>query len=848
MSLEPFVSDARRAARGLLRTPSFTLAALVTLALGIGAVSAIFTVVNAVLLKPLPYAQTEQRVLIYSRWVGFDKTWLSGAEGLDYARYVRSFAGVCLWNTGAANLTGDGDPIRVGAGAITANTFDVLGASPLFGRPFTALEDRPGHDNVAVLSYGLWQSRYAGDPGILNRTVQVNGTARTIVAVMPAGFRLPTDYGEDATEPTQLWLPLALDVEQVAQTRGNHGLFGAALLRPGETPASASAELSALAATWTREGLYPPAMKFTAFAVGLDEEILGPVRPAVWLLAGAVAFLLLIACANVASLILARAEGRHRELALRCALGAGHWRLVRQLLTEGVVLAVASGALGLLLAIAGVRILLAVDPTVVPRADTIGVDWRVLTFTALTSILTTFVFSAAPAVRAFRLDLNDALKEGTHQSTTGAARTRLRGLLVVVEVALAVVLAIGAVLMVRSLWALQRIDLGFDPSHVLTARVTVPPAGYPEPAQVVSFYERLLARVRALPGVTSAGAVRALPLADTIGDFGLDIEGYAEPPGQNAKGDWQIVTDGAAETLRERLVRGRFIATTDTTDAQPVIVINETMARLYWAGRDPIGGRVRIGSNPTRPWLTVVGIVADQKHNGIEGLVKEKFYVAAPAMAQGDDILRALDDAADQDGRRSDEPGGRRARRRPRARRVAAGRQRADARRRGGDVDCDHALCRLADGPVCGAGGRALGSRPLRRPGVPRVAAAARDWHPHGARRAGGARHPPGGGARAASGAGGRRRRAHRRVVSHAARAGPAAGGAADQSGDLRGSGAPARRRRGAGQLRARPPGDARGPVDCPARGLGSEFTCVDNRARQSGAGLQPGQRGPEQA
>ena len=226
-----------------------------------------------------------------------------------------------------------------------------------------------------------------------------------------------------------------------------------------------------------------------------------------------------------------------------------------------------------------------------------------------------------------RLDLNDALKEGTHQATVGAARHRLRGLLVVTEVALAVVLAIGAVLMVRSLWALQRIELGFNPSHVLTARVTVPEASYEEPEKVVSFYERLVDRVRGLPGVATAGAVRALPLGSTIGDFGLDIDGYAEPPGQGAKGDWQIVTDGAAETLRERLVRGRFIAPTDTTDAQPVIVINETMARLYWAGRDALGGRVRIGSNASRPWLTVVGIVADQKHNGIEGLVKEKFYV-----------------------------------------------------------------------------------------------------------------------------------------------------------------------------------------------------------------------------
>ncbi len=625
--LESLLTDARRTVRGLARTPSFSAAAILTLALGIGAVSAIFTVVNAVLLKPLPYAQAQQRVMIYSRWVGFEKTWLSAAEGMDYSRLVRSFRGVGLWSSRGANLTGDGEPIRVGAGDVTANTFEVLGAAPMIGRSFTAEEDRPGHDTVAILSYGLWQSRYAGDPGILNRTIQVNGTARTVVGVMPAGFRLPTDYGEDAADPTQIWLPLALDPQTVAQNRGNHGFYGAARLSPGATAASATAELDALAASWTRQGMYPPAMKFTAFAVALDDEILGGVRPAVWLLAGAVTFLLLIACANVASLILARAEGRHRELALRCALGAGQWRIVRQLLTEGFVLALASGALGLLLGLAGVRVLLAIDPTIVPRADSVGLDWRVVGFTALTTIFTTFLFSLAPALRAMRVDLNDALKEGTHQATVGSARHRLRGLLVVTEVALAVVLAIGAVLMVRSLWALQRIELGFDPSNVLTARINVPQTSYESNEQVVSFYERLIERVRRLPGVASAGAVRSLPLGSTIGDFGLDIDGFAEQPGQGAKGDWQIVTDGAAETLRERLVRGRFIAPTDTIDAQPVIVINETMARLYWAGRDPLGGRVRIGSNPDRPWLTVVGIVADQKHNGIEGLVKEKFYV-----------------------------------------------------------------------------------------------------------------------------------------------------------------------------------------------------------------------------
>jgi putative ABC transport system permease protein len=627
MRFETLWQDASRGARALIRTPGFTLAAVLTLALGTGAVSAVFTVVNAVLLKPLPYQQPERRVMIWSRWVGFDKTWLSAAEWQDYRRQVRSFEDVALWSTGNVNLTGDGEPVQVAGGALTANAFHVLGASPIIGRAFTEAEDRPGHENVVVLGHGLWQRRYGGDPTIVGRTILVNGTARTVLGIMPAGFKLPTDYGEDAAEPTELWGPLALDPKTIGQNRGNHGFFGAALLRSGETAASASAQLATLTANWTRDGLYPEPMKFTAFAIGLDEEIVGAVRPAVLLLAGAVAFLLLIACANVASLILARAESRQRELALRCALGAGQWRLVAQLFVEGLVLASVSGVIGLAIGVFGVRLLVAIDPTLVPRADTIGVDVRVLAFTAATTLLTTFLFSIAPALRALKLDLAEAMKEGTHQATVGAGRQRLRGALVVIEVALAVVLAIGAVLMVQSLWALRRIDLGFQPARVLTVQLTLPQRSFAEPPQVVSFYEQLVDRVRALPGVTRAGAVRALPLGSTIGDFGLDVDGYAETPGQNAKGDWQIVTDGAAEALGERLVRGRLIQPTDTTDALPVAVINETMAKTYWAGREALGGRIRIGSNMSRPWITVVGIVGDVKHNGVEGQVKEKFYV-----------------------------------------------------------------------------------------------------------------------------------------------------------------------------------------------------------------------------
>src|SRR5262249_49990522 len=304
--LASFLDDLQRSTRGLLRTPGFATAAVLTLALGIGATTAIFSVVRAVLLAPLPYAEPERRVMIWSRWKDFDKTWLSEVEVLDYQRLARTLAGVAAWSSGQANLTGGDEPGRVGYAGSAANTFTVLGSRPVLGRGFTEEEDEPGGPSVAVLSHGLWQGLFAGDPAILGRTVQVNGEPRTVVGVMPAGFQLPTDLGEDAAEPTALSIPLAIDPPTAE--RGNPRLCGVAELAPGATAPEATAELRTIAANWTREGLYPEAMKFTAFAVPLETEILGAIRPALLLLFGAVAFLLLIACANVANLLLARAE------------------------------------------------------------------------------------------------------------------------------------------------------------------------------------------------------------------------------------------------------------------------------------------------------------------------------------------------------------------------------------------------------------------------------------------------------------------------------------------------------------------------------------------------------------
>jgi putative ABC transport system permease protein len=628
MTLSPFLEtlwqDLRFGARTLFRNPGFAAIAILTLALGIGANAAIFSVVNAVLLRPLPWSEPDRAVMIWSKWTAFDKTWVATGEVVDYRRRSRTLQEVATWGDGQVNLTGDGDPERVSAANVSANTFSTLGVAPLVGRTFTAQEDFPSGPRLVVLGYGLWNRRYLRDASIVGRSVQINGSPYEVVGVMPSGFLLPTDFQNP--EPTQLWMPLQMD--PASTDHGSHGLYAAGRLVPGATVRQAADELHGIARAMTSEGLYPVQMEFDTVVHSLTDEVVGSVRLSIWLLFGAVGFLLLIACANVANLLLARAEARQREIAVRSALGAGGLRVLRQLLTESLVLTAASAAAGLTLAYGAVRLVAWWNPASIPRVAGVSLDWKVLLFTALVALVTSVLFSLAPALRAMRVDLTESLKDGGQSVSTGGARQRFRNALVVVEMALAVVLLVGAGLMLRSLWALQRVPIGFEPSNVLTMRVSLPAATYATPEQVVVFYQQLLERVRQLPGVRSAGAARLLPLGSTIGDFGLRVEGYAPPPGTGAKGDWQIVTDGYLESIGERLVRGRTIQPSDTSDTQPVALINEEMARRYWNGRDAIGGRFRIGGgNPERPLVTVVGIVADVRHNGITDVVKEKFYV-----------------------------------------------------------------------------------------------------------------------------------------------------------------------------------------------------------------------------
>ncbi len=636
--------DIKGALRALWKSPGFAAVALLTLSLGIGATSAIFSVVKAVLLTPLPYEAPEQRVMLWSKWVSFEKTWVSNQEVFDYRELARTMSDVALWANTSQNLTDAGEPVRLTVGLVSSNTFDVLGTRPVIGRTWTADDDRPNGPPVAVLGYGLWQAQFGGDRTLIGRRIMLNDIPVEVVGVMPEGFRLPSDFTQDAAEPTELWRPLRIDPARL--NRSNHGFYASAVLAPGQTPETATAELQAITRQLTAQGAYPPQMQFTAFAVGLDDEIRGALRPAMWLLMGAVGFLLLIACVNVANLLLARGDARVREMAVRTAIGASPKHLVRQLFTESVVLAMAGAVLGLGLASVALRVLTSVDPTSLPLVAPVRLDLTVITFTLVVAVVTTLLFGLAPALRTLHVDLVDSLRDGGQNATVGRRGQRLRGALVAVEVALAVVLVIGAGLMIRTLGALADIDLGFNPDRVLTMRVTIPASKYRTNENVANFFDELQKRVNSLPGIDAAGIVRALPLATAVGDYFIDVDGFAESPGREARGDLQVVSHGAFEAMGTRLVRGRWFTAADTMASVPVAVVNETMARTYWT--DPaavIGGRIRLGSATARPWATVVGIVADERHNGVTGIIREKFFIPHiqwPVATAGGDPIRSV--------------------------------------------------------------------------------------------------------------------------------------------------------------------------------------------------------------
>jgi predicted permease len=612
------------AARVLRRSPGFAAIVVLSLALGIGANAAIFSVVNAVLLTPLPYPRPQQLVAIFSRFPngGFDHFWVSPPEYLELRAQARAFADLGAYSTRAVNVTGRDELLRVEAATATATLFSTLGKPAEIGHGITAAEDVPHAEPVVALGDGLWRRAFAADPRVLGSRITVDGVQRTVVGVMPPGFDLGGQHVE-------LWMPLALGPLD-PDDRGNHYLYLIGRLRPEVTVAAARAELAGILERWPHalpNAHTPDPTHHPLIMRPLLEDAVGAARPALRLLWGAVALVLLIACANVANLFLTRAEARQREIAIRSALGAGWRRLLAQFLAESWLLTGLGGAAGLLLALWSLPAIVAFTGESVPRIAGTGIDWRVLLFTLLLALATGLLFSLAPILHLRAGACLASLKEGGQRTTAGAARQRLRSGLVVAEIALAALLAIGGGLLVRSFLALQQVDPGFRPDGLLSFQLSLPRAAYPQPRQAAAFFQSLDERLSGLPDVQSAAAMSGLPPQRDVDANDVVFEGVAsDPQGPPHVADfWQFVTRDYFRTMGIPLRAGRFFARSDTVDSTGVVVIDETMAKLFWPGKSPLGQRLRAPGD-ANPWLTVVGVAADVKEGGLDRKAGTEIY------------------------------------------------------------------------------------------------------------------------------------------------------------------------------------------------------------------------------
>jgi putative ABC transport system permease protein len=635
------LQDLRFARRVLAASPGFTAVAVVTLALGIGANTAIFSVVDGVLLRRLPYDDPDRLVLLYQAKEATDRGSFSPADYFDVARESRSFAGLAAFAPRQFNLTGDGEPERIAGLAVSGGFFDVLGAKCRWGAGFTAGADAAHAAHAAdtaadqaVLAHGLWQRRFGGDPALVGRTVRLDAGPVTVVGVLPPGFRFAPDRDAElfVRNATDLPPPPLPPDEDLRAVRGLHWFQVLGRLAPGVELSSARAEVEGIG---HRLAAAPPETNAARdlVTVSLRDELVGGLRPALLTLLAAVGLVLLIACTNVANLLLARALARGRELAIRSTLGAGPFRLLRQLLAESLLLALAGGGLGLVLGYWGVEALVRLAPPDLAGLAEITLDHRVLAFTAAVALASVLVFGLVPAWLLSRPDSQAALKEGG-RATAGARTGLLRSLLVVAETALALVLLVGAGLLVRSFVALQAVDPGFDPDRVLTFSVAVPPAKYAEPARVAAFYQEAYDRLRALPGVESAGGVLTLPFAGSAAALAFSIEGEPDPPpGEERDAGYQVTGGGYFRTLRIPVVAGRDLEPSDGERGEGgeggrrVAVVNRAMARKYFPGTDPIGRRITFDDADEGGWMTVVGVVGDVRHFALDQPVRPEVYV-----------------------------------------------------------------------------------------------------------------------------------------------------------------------------------------------------------------------------
>jgi putative ABC transport system permease protein len=620
--LRDLFQDLRYAGRMQLKNPGFTIVAVIALALGIGANTAIFSVVNSVLLRPLPYKDPERLVMVWedASKHGYPRDTPASANYVDWRDQNTVFEGMAAIADESFNLTGAGEPERLEGRLVSANLFPLLGVDPHIGRTFTSAEDQPGSNRVVVLSYPLWQRRFGGDKSIVGRPLSLNGETYTVVGVMPARFQFPTS-------DDQVWAPIAFTNED-ATNRNRHYLQVLARLKPGTSLEQAQTEMSTIAARLQQQ--YPDSNADQGAAVTpLHEHLVGDIKPALLILLGAVGLVLLIACANVANLLLARAAVRQKEIAVRVALGARRWRLLRQFLTESVLLSALGGVVGLALAYGGLVLLRAFIPENISQAGQISIDLKVLGFTFVVSLFTGLIFGLAPALQAARFNQTETLKEGGRDSATGSSGKRLRGLLVMAEVAVSLVLLIGAGLLINSFLRLRNVDPGFRSNNLLTMRIVLPQPKYEQFERRSAFYTELIQRVQNIAGVKSAAVTTNLPLYRQGNSIGISIEGQPPPPpGQENIVVTRIISPGYFDTMSIPLVSGRALTDQDTATTPRVAVISETMARKYWPGQDPIGKRIGTG-RIQRPedWTQVVGVVKDVRQFELTADPRPQMYL-----------------------------------------------------------------------------------------------------------------------------------------------------------------------------------------------------------------------------
>jgi len=623
--MEAILQDLRYGIRVLLNRPGFAAVAVLTLALGIGANTAIFSLVNAVLLRPLPFRSPEQLVLIKESLPRLGWVDLSTAAGefLDYRERNQVFEGMAGFTDQSFNLTGQGEPERVQAARVSASLFPLLGVQPSQGRVFTQEEDEAGSTNVVILSHGLWQRHFGSDPSVVGKLIRLDDKPYAVIGLMPVGFQFPYAW-TTFSKPAELWIPLAL-TDQEKKIRASDFQYGAiGRLKPGVTLQQAQADIDSVSARFQEEHpeIYGD-VYITATVVSLKADAVKGVKTFLWILLGAVGLVLLIACANLANLLLARAVARQKEIAIRCALGAGTVRIIRQLLTESMLISLMGGLCGLLVAVWTMDSLMKFGPQDVPRLQDVGLDSRVLIFTAFLSMFTGLLFGLAPAIQSSRLNLNEVLKDAAGRGSRGRDASRLRSALVIFETASALVLLIGAGLLINSFARLLSVPPGFNPDGVVIAQTALAPARYPRVQQLKTTQKQILERISALPGVQAAGVTTNLPL---IGDRGIGflIEGDAAQTVNTAYNAW--VSNDYFRALGISLQSGRGFTDDDREDTQPVVVVNETMQRRFWPDGDAIGKRVRWGGWGDS-WLTIVGVVADVKVSTLEAETKPAIYM-----------------------------------------------------------------------------------------------------------------------------------------------------------------------------------------------------------------------------